>query len=88
MENHTLREKELEFLQEKKQEFLRFLAMLLWDVDEEKKAKIKKEQEFLREKVVRVVIKLMEEKKLNVDHSDLQESLLQTLKIMFSSKRT
>ena len=59
--------------------------MLLWD---EKKAKIKKEQEFLREKVVRVVIKLMEEKKLNVDHSDLQESLLQTLKIMFSSKRT
>ena len=48
---------------------------------EEKKAK----QEFLREKVVRVVIKLMEEKKLNVDHSDLQESLLQTLKIMFSS---
>ena len=55
---------------------------------EEKKAKIVKEQEFLREKVARVVIKLMEEKKLKVDHSDLQENLLQTLKIMFSSKRT
>ena len=58
---------------------------------EEKKAKIEKinkKQEFLQEKTVRVVIKLMEEKKLNLDDSDLQETLLQTLKIMFSPKRT
>ena len=66
----------IEGLREKELEFLREI--------EEKKAKM----ELLREKIVRVVIKLMEKKELCMDNSDLQESLLQTLKLMFSSKRT